>query len=236
MRATVSAVNDGGALPGEIPGSRLVALSTRYRADITQLQDAVDLARERGVQGFRLPEGRVLVTASLRDMMSRWPNEPEQAIEALEATRAAAIRRARIDSATHHLVGNSGDTAARSPTAVPLAIFPLDPTDRADLICDLMTFEMVVSLDQTVEAMEQRRLSVEVLLPQRNQQVPQYADVLRISFRDRSLTVHAPAMNPLLFELLRPSAWCDGIAELLKMDNPPTHPDIVLANEEATWR
>lgn len=236
MRAAIDAVNDGGVLPGDGGDARLAVLSTRYRADLAALRDAIGLAQSRGVQGIRLGEGRALVVASLRDLARRWADEPAQGIDAIESARAAAIRRAGIAHSIHHLTGNSGDTASRSPIAAPLAIFPLDSADRAELICDLLTFETVVSLDHIVQLLEERDLQVEVLLPAHSQQIAQDADVLKIRLRDRSLTVHAPAMNPLMFELLRPTAWSNGIAELMSLVQPPRQPEVVLADEAAVWR
>jgi hypothetical protein len=46
---------------------------------------------------------------------------------------------------------------------------------------------------------------------------PTDSDVLQIHYRDKGLTVHAPAMNPLMFELLRPALWCDAVAESLQL-------------------
>jgi hypothetical protein len=151
------------------------------------------------------------------------------------STRAAAIRRPRIDGATHHLVGNSGDTAGRSPVVAPFSIFPLKPADRADLICDLVTFETVLSIDSLAEMLRDRGLRVDVLFPERDQQLPMDADVLRVRRSNRVLTIHASAMSPLVRELLRPSAWCDAVAESLAIETP-RHPEVVLRDEAATWR
>ncbi len=235
MKVAVDAVNHGGMLPGGLPDARLTVLSTRYETDLSVLGDAIQLAQSRGVQGIRLSDGRALVVASLRVMTNCWKDDVTTSLKALASARSGAIRRAGIATSIHHLKGNSGDTASRSPNAAPLAIFPLDPASRADLICDLMTFEVVVSLDHVVQLLEDRGLSVEVLLPARSQTTPQEADVLKATFRDRTVTIHAPAINPLIFELLRPTAWCDGIAELLRHPQPPTHPEVVLADEADTW-
>jgi hypothetical protein len=92
MRAVIDAVNDGGVLPGETGDARLAVLSTRYRADLAVLRDAIGLAQSRGVQGIRLGEGRALVVASLRDLARHWADEPAQGIDAIASARAAAIR------------------------------------------------------------------------------------------------------------------------------------------------
>jgi hypothetical protein len=79
----------------------------------------------------------MLFAASLWDAVRLSNGDLRHGTDKFVSTRAAAIRRARIHGATHHLVGHSGDTAGRSPVVAPFSIFPLGPTDRADLICDL---------------------------------------------------------------------------------------------------
>jgi hypothetical protein len=235
-QAAVSAIMEGGALAGAASDTRLVVLSTRFRADMGPLRDAIGLARARGVQGITLSEGRMLFVASLLGSAAHARDTPEQITDLFAGAKGAAIRRAKIGRATHHLVGNSGDTVGRSPVVAPLSIFPLDPANRAELICDLLTFETTLSVDVLAEMLNSRGLRVEVLYPNRNQQVPYDADVLRVQLGNRGMTIHAPAMNSLMFELLRPSAWCDAVAESLSLDEPPTHPEVVLRDEASTWR
>jgi hypothetical protein len=235
-QAAVSAIMEGGALAGAAPDTRLVVLSTRFRADMGPLRDAIALARTRGVQGITLPEGRILFVASLLGSAAHARDPPEQIAHLFARAKGTAIRRAKIDHATHHLVGNSGDTVGRSPIVAPLSIFPLDPADRAELISDLLTFETTLSVDVLAQMLNSRGLHAQVLFPNRNQQVPHDADVLRVQLGNRSMTIHAPSMNSLMFELLRPSAWCDALAESLSLDEPPTHPEVVLRDEASTWR
>jgi hypothetical protein len=200
-QAAVDAIMIGGVLPGDLPDARIAVLSTKFRADMGPLRDVIHLARSRGSQGINLPEGRMLFAASLWDAARLSNGDLRHGTDKFVSTRAAAIRRAHIDGATHHLVGHSGDTAGRSPVVAPFSIFPLDPADRADLICDLMTFETVLSIDSLAQMLRDRGLRVEVLFPERDQQLPMDADVLRVRYRNRELTIHAPAMSPL-------GGWC----------------------------
>jgi hypothetical protein len=39
-----------------------------------------------------------------------------------------------------------------------------------------------------------------------------------------------------MFELLRPRAWYDALADAVAVDVPPRHPEVVLSDEAATWR
>lgn len=236
IQAAVDAIMTGSDLPGAEPDSRLLVLSTKFRADMRPLQDAIRLARQRGAQGIGLAEGRMVYAASLMDMARLSPRDPEASIAAFAAGRQAALRRAGIAQATHHLSGNSGDSAGRSPVSAPLSIFPLNVSDRADLICDRVTFETVVSVDVLVELLGDRGLRVDVLYPLMDQRVPQDADVLQLWYRNRGMTVHAPAMNPLMFELLRPSTWCDAVVESLNLETAPKSPELVLRDEQDIWR
>jgi hypothetical protein len=235
-QAAVSAIMEGGVLRGAAADNRLVVLSTRFRADMGPLRETIGLAQARLVQGITLPEGRMLFVASLLGSAAHARGTPEQITDLFSRAKRAAIRRAKIGPTTHHLVGNSGDTVARSPLVAPLSIFPLDPANRAELICDLLTFETTLSVDVLAQMLNSRGLQVQVLFPSPDQQVPHDADVLRVQLGSRGMTIHAPAMNSLMFELLRPSAWCDALAESLRLDEPPTHPEVVLRDEASTWR
>lgn len=235
-QAVVDSITGGGPLPGTGHDTRFTMLSTRFRADMRPVRDAIALARERGVQGIGLPEGRVMIAASVFDLHRIHKDDPTHGVRQFDAARTAAIKRARIDHATHHMVGNSGDTAGRSPTTAPLSIFPLKVDDRAALICDDITFETVVSVDVLVQLLQARDFQVDVLYPDTSQEVDPRADVLRVQWGDRSLTARAAAMNPLMFELLRPSVWCDAVAETFELPTPPTHPVAVLAGENRVWR
>lgn len=234
-QTAVNAVTSGGQLPGRIPGSSLVVLGTEFRTDLGLVSDAIDLARQRGYQGITVGEGRAVFVASVLDMDRLYGNTAEQAVKDMAQSKSATFRRAGIDKATHHQIANSGDTAGRSALTAPVSIFPLDVDDRTDLICDMVTVEVTASVDALVQQLESRGLEAEVLYPPHTQMVPPASDVLRLRFGSRFLTVHASSMNQMLFELLKPSAWAEGIFELLASEDAPTHPELVFSNEPRSW-
>ncbi|HEY3408717.1 MAG TPA: hypothetical protein VGK53_11160 [Propionicimonas sp.] len=235
-QAAVNAIMSDGPLLGGEDDTRIAVLTTRFRADMKPLVDAIRLARERGAQGIGLPEGRVLFVASITDLLRLHGDDFDGAVQTLQKARASAIRRAGLDHSTGHWVGNSGDTAGRSPVSAPLGIFPLSAQDRADLICDTVTFELVLSVEALVEHFQERKMSARLLLPEASLKVDPADDVIQISYGDRGLTVNSASTQQLLFELLRPSAWCDGLLETLRLSSPPTHPVIVFSHERDTWR
>ena len=55
----------------------------------------------------------------------------------------------------HHIVGYSGDKAARSPLMAPWSIYPFGPIDCAALICDMLVFDTTVSADALVEILDE---------------------------------------------------------------------------------
>lgn len=235
-QAAVDAIMTGGSLPGSEGDARLHQLSTPFKADLRPIGDAIRLARERGAQGVGLPEGRMLFAASLADLVRHHGHDYEAAATAVQDARGAAIRRARLDRATAHWIGNSGDTAGRSPVSAPIGIFPISSADRAALICDLLTVECVLAVDELVGELQAHGLSVTTLLPEAHQQIDPTADVLQIRYRDRALVANSSTTQQLLFEFLRPSTWCAGVLELLRLPVLPAHPVMVFADEAKYWR
>lgn len=235
-QAAVDVIMKGGPLPGEDAGARLHQLQTKFRADMGPLRDVIGLARQRGAQGIALPEGRMLFAASLLDAERLHHYDYEAATAALQDARRRAVRRAHLDRATAHWIGNSGDTAGRSPVSAPVGIFPLGSADRAALICDLITVECVMAVDALVGELEGRGLTVTTLLPDAHLQVNPTDDVLQIRHRDRGLVANSSTTQQMLFEFLRPSTWCAGVLELLTRPELPAHPLLVFAGEAETWR
>lgn len=234
-QSAVDAIMAGGSLPGSEGGARLQQLSTPFKADLRPVGDAIRLARARGAQGIGLPEGRMLFATSLADLVRHHGNDYEAAATAVREARGAAIRRGRLDRATAHWIGNSGDTAGRSPVSAPIGIFPISSADRAALICDLLTVECVLAVDQLTGELEAHGLAVTSLLPEADQQVAPGADVLQIRYRDRALVANSSTTQQMPFEFLRPSTWCAGVLEVLKLPVLPTHPVMVFADEAKHW-
>jgi hypothetical protein len=233
-QTAVDAIMHGGQLPGG-RDARLIQLNEPYVTNLEQLGDLIGLAKEHGCRGMKLSQGRAMVASSVPKVIDRWSADFTVADHVLSTTRARAIKRAGIETALHHINGYSADTASRSPIAAPWSIYPFDPVDCAAIVCDMLVFETIVSAAALVESMERVGLTGEVLLPLENGLMRNDIGVVQAHWRDNSLTWHAYGLNVLLYELAEPDTLARGTHEVLMMDNPPTEPVLVYANEARTW-
>lgn len=235
MQRAVAAINSGGPLPGPRQETRLVELTEPYVTNLRQLDDLIQLAKRHGTRGMKLTQGRAIVATSLVGAAARWNDNPEWGMHAIDSARLRAIERAGIARATHHICGVSADTASRSPIMVPWSIYPFDPQDCAHLICDLVIFEVVLSVDSLAESLQSEGLTVEVFLPQSHGDLIGDTNILRIHLRDRSLTLHPDGLSLLLYELVEPKTWAAGMREVLELSEPPGEPALTFASEADCW-
>jgi len=234
-QAVVDAVNNGGRLPTSVGDNRLVQLQEPYVTNLKALNDLLQLAKRDGCHGMKLHQGRALVASSLPVFTARWKEDLEGGSDALDSAKQQAYKRACIASAMHHIVGYSGDKAARSPLMAPWSIYPFSPIDCAALICDMLVFDTTVSADALVESLERAGLRGEVLLTPADVQVEGEMPVIRAHWRNRAVTWHALGLNQLLYELAEPDALARGMREVLLMDDPSDHPELVYAKEADSW-
>ncbi len=235
-QAAIDAIEEGGPLPGTDEDTRLTVLNTRFRSDSRQIGDVIRLAQERGVQGMRLPEGRMLFASSLFDVLRLHHHNIDAVVDVRQQAWDAAIRRAHIGSANPHLIGTSSDRAGRSPIAAPLSIFPLSAADRAALICDRATVQLVMSSDVLVSLLEERGLTAEIHPYSAHEHPRIDTEVLQIRRGSQCLGVTRVGLDTLLFEAMRPSTWCDGILEVFNLQKPPGHPALIWSNDTRSWR
>jgi hypothetical protein len=192
---------EGGSLPGDRPDARLVELTEPYVTDLAQLDDLIKLAKQHGYRGMKLSQGRALMATHLPTAARRWGSDHKASMRAMDSTRQRAIKRAGIESSLHHIKGVSADTASRSPTMAPWSIYPFSPEDCAAVICDLLVFETILSVDHLAESIKRTGLRAEVLFTPASMDVGGDMDVLRMHWQDRALTLHAPGLSLLLYEL-----------------------------------
>lgn len=235
MQEAIDSLNTNGPLPGPDGQARVIPLSEPHRTNLGQLLDCIGLARHHGSRGMRLSNSRALVVTSLADLARRSGDDHTRGLRVIDSARRGAIRRSGLEAATHHIVGRSGDTAARSAVSVPWGIYPLPPEDCAALICDFIIFEHIVSADALRRCLNEQGLRAEIELPPMHQDISGEADVLKVTDGHKLLTVHAESLSPLLYELVAPDSWARGIAELLSTPSLPTHPVITFASETKTW-
>jgi hypothetical protein len=234
-QAVVDSVNNSGRLPSSVGDHRLIQLQEPYVTNLKALNDLLQLAKHDGSHGMKLPQGRAIVASSLPVMAARWKDAPEEGTYFLDNTRYQTLKRAGIDKAMHHIKGYSGDTASRSPTMAPWAIYPFSAIDCAALICDMLVFDATVSADALVESLARAGLRGEVLLAPADIKVEGAMPVIRAHLGNRAVTWHALGLNQLLYELAEPDALARGLREVLLMDDPADYPELVYAKEAANW-
>ena len=235
-QAAIDAITHGGPLPGTDEDTRFTMLTTNYRTDLRKTSDVIRLARERGVQGIGLPEGRMVFASSLFDVLRIHHQNIDAAPGARRAAWDSAIRRANIGGAALYLIGASSDRAGRSPIAAPLSIFPLSAADRAALICDLVTLQIVMSSDVLVSLLAERGLAAEAQPYSAHEELQPDTEVLHVRCGSKVLGVTRVGLDPLLFEAMRPRTWCNGIAEVFNRPTPPAHPALVWRDDARSWR
>lgn len=236
MHEAVDSVMSDGPLPGGTPDAKLVGLTAPYRTNLRQLADLLELAHAKGTRGMKLTEGRAIVATSLLDLSARVGPDQAEGLRLIQSERHRAIQRAGIALVSHHLRGFSADQAARSAVSVPWAIYPLHPDDCAALVCDLVVFETIVSADHVAGVLRDQGLQVELVLPDAHEELVDSQSIFLVRVGDRQLTVHAGSLTPLLFELLEPTAWAEGISELITSGDLVAQPVPVFAGERATWQ
>jgi hypothetical protein len=235
IQLAIDAIMNGGPLPGNRPDARLVELTEPYVTNLNQLHDLIQLAKQHGCRGMKLDQGRALVASSLPAMHNRWGDSMDKGLEVFASTKQRAIKRAGITGATHHVRGISGDTSSRSPMMAPWSIYPFAPDDCAALICDQVIFETTLAPEYLIASLAESGVTAELLLLPKHGSMAPNQDVIRARWRDRAMTLHAPGLSLLLYELVEPDTWARGIAEALKMSDPPAEPVLVFAREAGVW-
>lgn len=235
IHAALGALNEDGALPGT--EARLVSVDRQYETQISYMKDALDLAERRGVVGMKVPGSRALIATNVVTMASETePGGAEAWISRSEKAKRGALKRAGIHEDRHHLTMRTADWAARSPTAVPYGVYPLTPAQCADLICDLVSIEIVMSPRGLFESLTEHGFRTQMLLPAANGDLHGSQPMFRIAHQDRRLVIHAGMAAQLLAELIDLDLFVAAIETLLKRRDIPKQPVITFADESATWR
>jgi hypothetical protein len=226
-----AAIRDGGPLPGD-PTARLVRMSMPYRTHLPMLKDAFDLAASRGVVGMKVPGGRALVAADMRQGYGLWSEQ-----EFLDRTGKAhdrALRRAAIQGVGHHVFYGSDDRTARSPTHPPWAIYPLPPVACANLIVDMGVYIVTISSESLLDALRSAGLRADWALPDDQENLAPEQIILRAYRGTRGIEMRPADMQRLLLELVELPTWVAMVKELLARSNAK-HPWPYFEDEWRVW-
>ncbi len=188
MQASVDAIMEGQRLPGD-RDARHVQLTTRISHHLAALQDAVNLAGERGTVGLLVPHGhRGVLVADFSRMLI----EPERDwIQQWSARRSRLLRQLHLGAGTHEVVSRSFEQAARHTDIAPFGIFPLEPWQRARLTCDFLAYEVHMPTEAVLGAASRAGLEAEIDLSERSGTLEPEAGVFRIRRGDKGITCTA---------------------------------------------
>jgi hypothetical protein len=238
----VAALNGNAPLPGR-PDTGLLRLKTKHATDLDRLSDLFRVAGAEGCRSLVLEGGRALRAMNMPVLLGSVDDEPMRAADLMRAERDSSLQHAQFAGSTRLVQASSFDKAARSAIQVPYAVYPLDPQVIANLVCDFVGFDTVVSVDALVQVFQERGYGADVVAPlalgtETGAQMETDEPVLRVWNGTHTLTVRQQALSPLLYELLEPGAWASGITELLDglHENAPANPVLVYADEAQTWR
>jgi hypothetical protein len=230
-RLAEKAIRDGGPLPGD-PTARFVPVSIPYRTNLSMLKDAFDLAADRGVVGMKVPGGRALLAADMRQGYGLWSEQ-----EFLERTGDAqerAVRRAGILNVGHHVSYGSDDRVARSPIQPPWAIYPLASVICANLIVDMGVYIVTVSNEPLLEALRSAGIRAQWVLPEGLETLEQGQIILRAYKGTRGIEMRPSDMQRLLLELVELPTWVATVDELLTRADS-AHPWPYYSDESKVW-
>jgi hypothetical protein len=233
QRMAEEAIRSGGPLPGD-PVGRVISLDIPYKTHLHLLGTAFDLARDRGVQGIKVPGGRAVVAA---DIVRGYELCSEQ--EFLDRTadeHRHALKRARILDVGKLVYARSDDLVARSPTMPPWAIFPLSPALCTRLITDYALYFVTLTSEALLTALDNVGLRAEWALAAGQPTVEPAEVVLRAHKRNRTIELRwAEVQRRLLLEMADVPMWADSVAQLLDHHNAGRHPWQSFSEEWKVW-
>jgi len=232
-RLAEEAIRDGGPLPND-PEARLVTLDVPYKTHLPRLRDAFRLAAERGVVAMKVPGGRTLVVADVRQGYQLWSEQ--EFIERTNEAQVRALKRAGIHDVGHHVHYDSYDMTARSPIQPPWAIYPLPPIVCANLIVDMAVYFVTISSVPLLEALRAAGIAAEWVLPSGQRQLQRGDVILRAYKGSRGMEMKPSDMQRLLLELVDLTTWVETVKELLTRDNIGNHPWPYYRDEHRVWR
>jgi hypothetical protein len=231
-RLAEEAIRDGGPLPGD-RDARFIRIEVPYKTHLPMLQDAFEIAAERGLADMKLPGGRVMVAADLRKGYELWPEE-----EFLERTGEAqerVLRRAGVLGSGGRVFYGSDDLTARSPIQPPWAIYPLPSVMCANLITDQAVYIVTVSSEPLLEALRSAGLAAEWVLPPGQETVQAGQVILRAYKGFRGIEMKPSDMQRLALELEDLSVWVETVNTLLSQEATDGHPWPYYDNEWKVW-
>jgi len=131
--------------------------------------------------------------------------------------------------------GISADGAGRDAAIAPYGIYPLDPWQRAGIICDYLIIEGTMTDQALINALEERGLKARPLLPTANGERSAHDEIVEVIKGNRRMILHGAAINQLLIEWIHTSRYADAVNELFETPDPAARGVLTFSNERGAW-
>ncbi|WP_331751884.1 hypothetical protein OG713_45895 (plasmid) [Streptomyces sp. NBC_00723] len=228
-RLAAEALHRGGPLPGH-RNARLIDTGVPYATHLSALADAFDHAHRDGLKTMRVPGQRGLLTLDIHAAGNRWSSQ--EATRQFKAQYNALLRRTRLTG--QRVCYGSGDSAARNHLTAPWGIYPLQPTQCAGLIADVLVFTVTLSSDNFVEELRRAGLDVRWVLPE-GTEIESAPHLLEINGHGRRLQVARAEIERVLLELTDLQTWAEGMDRLLEKTESRCQPWPYFTEEHQVW-
>jgi hypothetical protein len=232
--AALAAVDGREPLPsrGTVPQPFLWRSSAQLRTHVRQLRPLVDEACARGFWVGRTAD-RVVGVVNLL-VAARNGRSPSEQWAEYEDYRESALDK-HLPPSLHRMKGISADGAGREAAIAPYGIYPLDPLQRAGIICDYLIIEGTMADQALVGTFEKRGFEVRSLLPAANGMRTARDDVMEVVKGNRRMILHGAGISQLLLEWIHTNRYADAVDELFETPDPASQGVLTFSNERGTW-
>ena len=233
-KAALAAVDGREPLPsrGPVPQPFLWRSNAQLHTHVRQLRLLVDQACARGFWVGRTAD-RVVGVVNLL-VAARNGRSPSEQWAEYEDNRESALDK-HLPPSLHRMKGISADVAGRDAAVAPYGIYPLDPWQRAGIICDYLIIEGTLADQGLIGSLEKRGFAARSLLPAANGMRSARDEVMEVVKGNRRMVLHGAAINQLLLEWIHTNRYADAIGELFKTPDPASQGVLTFSNERGAW-
>jgi hypothetical protein len=232
--AALASVDGRDPLPARGPVAQpfLWRSSVQLRTHVRELRSLIDQADAHGFSVGRMAD-RVVGVVNLLVAAQNGRSPSEQWAE-YEEHHERALDKHLLPS-LHRMKGISADGAGRVAAIAPYGIYPLDPWQRAAIICDYVIVEGTMADRALISALEKRGLEARSLLPAANGARSAHDEIMEVIRGDRRMVLHGAAINQLLLEWVHTNRYADAVNELFRTPDPRPQGVLTFSNERGAW-
>jgi hypothetical protein len=237
LEEVARAVNEGTPLSTSAGMLQLWMVSTQLRTRIrTDLRRALPMARRDGVAVATLGKGWSVTCASA----AGWPRSSDSPAEVAAelGRRTESLAEKNLVGSAHRFQLTSIDQVGRAGYYAPFSVYPLSPTECAELTCDYLIFRSVLTADRIEAALSTAGFAHVVCTGASASDMSDGEQpVFRMIHGNRLLHLSATAVAQMLLELIDPKVYSEALMEAQAMSNEQhiSH-SISFSNERAVWK